>query len=66
MTDQKPVVERYMILCPKLRKEVSVDARDIYVYTTSRDCEHCGSHGRVELSFSCECGEDHSITIKEW
>lgn len=58
------VSSSYTIYCPTLDKEVVI--LKSLLGANSQECDMCGSHGAIELSFSCECGEHHYIELNSW
>ena len=54
------------VMCPNLEKRVSVKVADIDFTGHSDECEMCGSHGGVELSFFCKCGNTHEVELSSW
>jgi hypothetical protein len=54
------------IYCEKLDKEILVDINKCYFDGGESECELCGSHGHISVDVTCECGNSHTITIKDW
>jgi len=57
------------ITCPKDGKayQVRADGYEIEWYASENECECCGSHGEVSMTFTCSgCGKDHSIELRSW
>ena len=44
-----------------------VEISEYDISATSQECECCGSHGDVSVSFKCPgCGNHHEHTIRSW
>lgn len=52
--------------CPDLGENVEIKFDELEWDYDSADCELCGSHGHLEVSFKCRCGKNHSLRISEW
>lgn len=55
-----------LFTCPNLGKNVTIAFSDLEWDHDSADCDLCGSHGHLEVSFKCQCGKNHSLRISEW
>lgn len=56
-----------VILCPTLKKEISIMNDNYTINGAEWECDLCGTHGNVTLEIvKCECGKRHEILIREW
>ena len=55
-----------LVTCPKLGKNVTVSFSDIEFSSWLSDCDCCGGHGSVDMSFKCKCGQTHDIELNSW
>ena len=47
--------------------EVIVKADDISILSHEEECDLCGSHGEVEVDFTCPlCGNYHEVKLLSW
>ena len=47
--------------------EVIVKADDISSLSHEEECDLCGSHGEVEVGFTCPlCGNYHEVKLLSW
>ena len=60
---KKAELIKIVAYCPKLDKNVHVKNENCEWHGYSEDCEMCGSHSGVDLSFNCECGKSHKIEL---
>lgn len=66
MNQRSPKVKAYYIECA-CGKDVIIEANDVYISASSSPCELCGSHGGVELEYTCpECKQRIEISLKDW
>lgn len=50
--------------CDKDEKKQTYEIKDYDFGVTSAECELCGSHSRVSVTFACpHCGEYHSFEL---
>ena len=54
------------IYCENLDKEILVNIDKCYFNSSESECELCGSHSYISIDVNCECGKEHTITIKNW
>jgi hypothetical protein len=55
-----------VIFCSVLQKEIDVELNKANLAGDEHECELCGSHGGITLSFDCKCGSNHKIELCEW
>lgn len=53
--------------CPVTHKEIELPIGSHDISASEQECELCGSHGEISISFHCpECGEFHEHQIRTW
>ena len=54
-------------ICAKCEGEVILKREDLGFYGHADECEMCGSHGEVTVSFNCpDCGKYNSVEVASW
>ena len=67
MAKEKAELIALKVMCPVADKTVTILVQDLEWETDSGECELCGSHGSVDVSFKCGgCGKNHRINLKSW
>jgi transposase len=55
------------VKCSKNGEAFEIEVSENDLYASSQECEICGSHGEVTVTYTCPvCGEIHDFQIKSW
>lgn len=65
-TKAEAVLRNVEILCPTNNQALTVPAERASFWADSYECEGCGSHGSVEVTVTCPCGNYHKIELYSW
>ena len=65
---KKAIVELVLIefKCSNHKKNILIEAKNLEWCGHSDLCDLCGSHGSIEVSFKCPCGETHTVELDSW
>ena len=60
------VLNHITFFCKNLEKYIDLEPGEVNFSGWTQERGPCGSHGGADASFSCECGEYHTVDLEEW